>query len=501
MKNERFFELLVNIDDDLIERAQNSKQENKSKTTVFFKWASIAASFCLVFGLSLAVIIQIINNLSDDDPSIGVDPPSVDIGELPSDDTEPPTDNGPPKASTIVSSDKITGKQELVLGNIQSSSMADGDIYSSGFYIQTVVEANVIEVLPDLYYMPNSQKQYHIARLSVIDSIRGEGIPSEIYLRFPYYEADIFDGYDTFIFSLRQVGIENYMMINEGKKEVAYFSDMFEVYIVDDLGYGSVIAFNDGMVDDSFFKKATHFIKDGFKIFTGLDYPVTYESTVEEAKENVKKLAAEWEEGIFLSTVDCNYKTAKDVFVSEEAEKIKDCVLPNGTNVFMQEIHVRNDRVVATYTRIINGFVTDEKIVLNGYTGENGNVESDVTYSPDDLSSIPDIGKVLEKLDLSKLTPPHIEMTDSLEFRYCQANGYYRRVENEDKIYGIIRIVWNYRYGEDSAAISVMLDDCYYLYDNEGNGVLCERDELKKIIGNDSLILDFEYNEPIIADI
>ncbi len=477
MKNERFLELIGNIDDDLIERADNTKEKSNGKIILLFKRISVAASFCVFFGLILTAIIHISINYFDNQS------------------TSP--NHIPPTVSTILSSDKVTGKQEISIGDIQSNTMSNLCPHPTGFYIQTVVEAMVVEVLPDTYYMADSQKQYHIARLSIIDSIRGEGLPSEIYLRFPYYEANIFDGYDTFIFSLKQVGIKNYMMINENKKEVSYFSNMFEVYRIDDLGYGSVIAFNDGRFDSSFFTKTTHFIENGFKIYSGTKYPVAYGDNIEIAKENIRKFAAEWEVG-FLSEYDCNYKTETDVFVSEEAEMVKDYVTPNGTNVFMQEIFVREDRVIAVYTRIINGFVTEERITLNGYTGENGNVKSGIAYSEDDLLSIPDVSEALEKLDLSKLTPPHTEITDFLELRYCQAKGYYRRSESQDKTYGIIRIVWYYHYSKYQG--SILRDDCYYLYDNEGNGIVCEREELKKIIGDDSLILDFEYNSPLMTN-
>ena len=479
MKNERFLELLGNIDDDLIERADNTEEKSNDKIILLFKRISVVASFCLFFGLILTAIIHIsINYFGNQSTS--------------------PT-HIPPTVSTIISSDKVTGKQEISIGEIQSNTMSDLSLHPTGFHIQTVVEATVVEVFPDIYYMPDSQMQYHVARLSIIDSIRAEGLPSEIYLRFPYYEANIFDGYDTFIFSLKQVGIKNYMMINENKKEASYFSNMFEVYRVNDLGYGSVIAFNDGKLDSSFFTKTTHFIENGFKIYSGTKYPVAYGDTIEVAKENIKRFAAEWEVGVFLSEADCNYKTETDVFLSKEAETVKDYVTPDGTNVFMQEIHVTEDRVIAVYTRIINGFATEERITLNGYSGENGNVKSTVAYSADDILSIPDVSEALEKLDLSKLTPPHTEITDYLELKYCQAKGYYRRSESQDKTYGIIRIVWYYHYSKYQG--SILRDDCYYLYDNEGNGIVCEREELRNIIGEDSLILDFEYNSPIMIDV
>ena len=40
----------------------------------------------------------------------------------------------------------------------------------------------------------------------------------------------------------------------------------------------------------------------------------------------------------------------------------------------MQEIYKHKDGVVATYTRVINGFMTEEKVTVNAYDGENATV-------------------------------------------------------------------------------------------------------------------------------
>ena len=39
------------------------------------------------------------------------------------------------------------------------------------------------------------------------------------------------------------------------------------------------------------------------------------------------------------------------------------------------------------------------------------------------------------------------------------------------------------------------MDDCYYLYDQEGVGSVVERDGLKGLIGDDLIIARFNYNE------
>lgn len=322
-------------------------------------------------------------------------------------------------------------------------------------------------------------------------------------MRFPYYASDIFDEYDTFIFSLQQVGIENYMMINDAKREVTYFPHMFEVEMVNDLGYGSVIAFKDGRVDTSFFDKANHFKIVGY-IKTVLQdpslyfYPVSVDTTLDEAKKNIKELSHKSsEESMFVSNMPYDYITVDNIFISDDGKQIKSYLEPSEMSVFMQDIYRSEDRIIATYTRVINGFVTEETVTINGYTGANGNVnQSDTKYNENDLSKIPDIGKALEKIDLSELKPSHIEIVGGMNFKYSSAMGVYRKVG--DKVYGIVRILWYYTYPERMNGY--VMDDCYYLYDQDGNGSTVERDELKELIGNDYIIARFSYNEYIAFD-
>lgn len=486
MKKKEWNEGLNHLDPDLIEKHIEQKERLRQKKQkakgIWFRFGAIAACFLLI--ASAVIVVPMLRD-SDDNPIIN--PPNKDV----------------PSISTITNGNKITGKQELLYGDPSSGNEGEAEMIAPGFYINTVIQANVIEVLHDYYYTPNLSMRYLVARLSVVESIRGSGLPTEILLRFPYYASDIFDGYDTFIFSLQQVGVENYMMINDTKREVTYFPHMFEIEMVDDLGYGSVIAFKDGKVDASFFDKADHF-KIGGYITNALQdpslylYPVSFDTTLDKAKSNIKELAQKSsDESMFVSDTPCDYITVDDIFVSDEGKQIKNYLEPSELSVFMQEIYSREDRVVATYTRVINGFVTEEMVTINGYTGENGNVsQSDTRYAETDLTKIPNIGEALANMNLSELKPSHIVIVDGMNFKYSSAMGVYRKVG--EKVYGIIRVMWYYTYPERTNGY--IMDDCYYLYDQDGNGSIVERDELKELIGEDNIIARFSYNKHIAFD-
>lgn len=473
--------------------AKTGITRSKIKKPIAFRWRSYAAvAACFLIILSAVIVAPMLRgsgNLGDseDAPIINTDPPKIDL----------------PSISTIKGGYGITGKQELVYGDPSSGDEENAEMIAPGFYIKTVIQGNVIEVLPDYYYRPDSSTRYLVARVSVEESIRGNGLPQEILVRFPYYTADIFDGYDTFIFSLQQVGVENYMMINDTKREVAFFSHMFEPEMVNDLGYGSVIAFTGGKVDTGFFDRANHSDIGGYIASILQDpssylYPVGYDTTLDEAKTNIKELSQKSsEESMYVRDLPYDYLTADDIFISDEGKSVKSYLEPSEMSVFMQEIYPREDRIIAVYTRVINGFVTEEQITINGYTGENGNVSQGATgYNENDLTIIPNIGEALENIDLSELKPPHIEVIDGMHFKYAKARGVYRKVDG--KIYGIIRVVWSYTFPKYTNGY--VSDDCYYLYDQNGNGSIVERDELKAIIGDDNFILRFSYDSIIAMD-
>lgn len=476
MTNKEFYRELGNIDPKMIEAAAPAEKVQKKKKNTWVKWGALAACFALIISAAIGVPLLL------DSGSFG--------------DPLPPI-------STITGGSEITGKQEVIYGNPDTEASGNASMIAPGFYINTVVHANVVEVLPDQYYEPGSDTRYHVARLSVVEAIRGNGLPDEIFLRFPFYSADIFDGYDTFIFSLQQIGVENYMMINETKREVTYFSHMFVVEMVSDLGYGSVIAFRDGKVDTSFFDKANHFDVCGYisnilKNPSSFLYPVGHDTTLAEAKTNIIELSLKTEnESMFVSHLPCDYITAEDIFISDEGREARDYIKPSDMCVFMQQLYIREDRIIAEYTRVINGFLTDERITINGYTGENGNVlRNGQVYTAEDLAKIPNIGEAIAAMDLSKLTPPHTEIKNGMSLQYSIATGVYRKAGS--KIYGIVRVLWYYTY--PGIMYGYVRDDCYYLYDQEGNGSIVERNELRRLIGNDPIIASFAYGRYVVFD-
>jgi len=473
------FNAISKINDDLIDRSLNRKAHTTKSKGVWFRFGAIAACFTLIVTAIIAV------------------PKLRDPEDLPSNDV--------PAISVIKSGNSITGKQIIMYGSPSSANVGSADMIAPGFHIQTVIEAEVVEVLSDTYYYAALDYQpYHVAKLRVIDQIRGSGLPEEIYMRYPFYDTTVFDGYERFIMSLTQVGIDNYALINETQNRVDYFPNMFGV-LTGDIGYGSVIAFNDGEVDDSFWEKTDYLVSKiprGKRLFEQLldsprseFYPAARNTTIGEVKSNIVELAAD-KENWRVSTNIYNYVTADDVFISDEAKEIRTYLEPSETDAFVCYLTLSEERVIAEYTRIINGFRTDEVILINGDDGEKGNVsKSGVIYTEEDLSQIPDIGEAIAAINLSELEAPHIEISNEMKLAYSNAFGIYRNIDGN--VYGIIRVMWYFNSPYNKNAY--LVDYMYYLYDEDGNGSIIERDALKELIGEDVFIQSFPYGSMVPA--
>ena len=224
------------------------------------------------------------------------------------------------------------------------------------------------------------------------------------------------------------------------------------------------------------------------------NFPASRNSTVYEVKKNIRALVKKWDEEtadrVYVIKPFYDYYTAEDVFISDEGKEIQGYI-NDEANCFTQRITINDDRILAQFTRIINGFITDERISVNGYSGDNGNVlREGGIYSAEEISNTPDIGSVIEKLNLAEIEPPHIDAPDKTKYKGSVAKGFYRKIDG--KTYGIIRILWYYNdlLLSDNMYADVV-DHLYYLYDSEGNVSIVERDDLREMIGKDAIVDGF----------
>ena len=538
MNKQQFNEALCFIDADIVDGYIQQKDALKAaaaRKNMWLRVGAVAACFCVM----VAAIVALPMMLRDDPPPVVVDdttPADTTTDTAPPADTTAPiviTDpNTPPKAPILDDHGIISGPPSLMIDNPAppdddpwTDYLSNYYRYNYDFYARIVVEAKVIEVLPDIYYMPDEETSYHVVRLEILDEIHGEGLPKEIYYTYAKYDETIFDGYDTFIFSLEQIGIENYVLINKTQGKVEFFPQMFSgCSPATDPIKGTVIAFSDGVLDVNFWRTLTSDEIREWKSVLGTEdyyinrdyvedtseknyYPARLGDTVQTVKQRIIDTIAlhkasettPYTPAFNFNRSNPSYVTAEQIFTSEARKQLLEYVSPSENNVFYYDLNVGYGKYLdMTFYRIIHGCETYEEI----YMGKSEIVyKSDATkdpnfndiydtYTPEQLQNVPDISYVINNLDLSALTPPHITLDENTTFRSCKAKGWYRCVNG--KVYGIIRIYWQYDYENGTDPKGYIRDDMYYLYDSDGNGRIVERDELRAVIGNDK-IYNFDY--------
>ena len=451
MNAKEWNEGLNNIDPSLLEEYLKQKEKAKKAPGSALRILAVATAAALL--VAGAVFISPLLHRG----SSGQETESGEVDTFPESPSLPVAPLGLPGSAVMATGEKTFGTE--VRG---SSGMAE--IAAPGFRIRTVVEAEVTEIFPDEFTVPGQYYhdgvKYHIARLKITRRIVGNGLPDEIFLRFPSSYSGAFDGYDCFIFSLSQVGIENFLMTDTGKNEAAYFPNMFECW--GGLKYGAVIAFRDGRLAEDFWQQKGPVSWDVNILLDDPErrhFPAGHGTTPDEAAENILRLYSDGDsEYVFRGITD--YVTAEDIFTTDEAEKIKDRFEPGSGSCYSHTLHMYSSQSPAvTYTRVIGGIPTEERIILGGERGDV--VFYGSRYSDEDLSSLPDIGSVITSLDLTSLTPPHLDPSLTGEPSFIRANGFYRK--SADGVIPVIRIVWKF-YRENC----YYADDLYCVFDSAG---------------------------------
>lgn len=473
MKERDFQAGLNQLDCSLVERhlkdIQRLEGERRSRK---LRLVALAACFCLVLGSVLTL------PLLREEPQGAFSDNSADTSSAELDNP-----NDPPAVGSVILGDAVTGTQSVTVGRTEIGEAALDMAYPY-FPVGIIVEACVVEVLPDVYVDSGGTRTYWVAKLKILDVIRGENLPETIYFRFRYqeppfyqipgktYERDLFDGYSSMILSLEQEGIENYMLINKDQGRAEYFPDMFCLDGVDLPDYGSIIPFVE--------RRATYDLWD----MIPHPCPAKIGDSVEQVKKKVRDMIAE-EDGYLPP---CRYVTAEDVFVTEEGKEIRRLVASQNGNVFAHRLLFGGDEPVVQYHRLVNGVPTEEWIAVTP-----GKVtRSQIQFTREELEALPDIGTAVATLDVSKLAPPHVSLLEGDRLQGYNVQGFYRVADGE--IYGILRVIWVYR----RKAEGYLQDDCYFLYDCHGNARTVEREELRELLGDDILIGRFSY-EPFMV--
>lgn len=441
MRGDELLDILEYIDPALIERA-----DRKPKTP-WLRWTAVAACLAVVIGLCTLFLPR------EEQTPTRTPLPTIDL------------------INHTVNPEKLTGAQVLGTPGFNTNTGVSYRPPIFQFWSNLVVEAKVVQVLPDEYWDPMNNTTYHIIQMETMEGLLGKDLPKEFYFRLSVWMSAELDRFDSLILSMSQVGIENYLLYNKTTKTGEAFSLLFEAYDERRPHYGSVIAFSDGVVDMSLWELEDWHVGD---------------SAVEEMRgltvEDIKGRVPDNTERI-IEIGNLYVRTQADFGGSSIYEYVNP--FENGTFA-----HVYDSRLsTVRYCRLINGFMTTEQILVT----EDAVIRNGEAFTGEDLAALPDLGGLMATLNLDGMTPPHMDYYEQMDVRLWRngATGKYMKVDGQ--VYGIVKVTWQFLANGVYDVTCSYYDALYYLVSADGSYRTAERAELEQLVGEDPLILDPEY--------
>lgn len=364
-----------------------------------------------------------------------------------------------------------------------------GTYYPFEYTCGITVVAKLEEVLPDLYSSVSgcafSAGSYNIMKFKILEVVYGENIPEEIYYLIPkHLDTDLFE-YDALLLSIEQYGFESVPLVNISKMQMEVFPILFQTADAGgDPEMGEVIAFKNGVIDRGLWEKSGwnyaskyHLPENGAMPYF---FPVKIGDTLEGAVSYIRECFDNWKGVKPYSGI---VRTAD--FEGEDFQKLLAYVEPFENGVYMQRGYDPRSKS-SFYTRMLGGFYTNDEVYLSVY---NKKAEfRGEQYTQEELSRIPDLAQLISSLDLKKITPPHTPGYEKLDMIGRSVSGRY--IKNNGKVYGCVKITWQMR-TEDG--YHDYFDDIYILVQSDGSYREVSRYEIKKHIGDDAFISNYQY--------
>lgn len=268
------------------------------------------------------------------------------------------------------------------------------------------------------------------------------------------------------------------MLVNQTTRTMEAFSLLFEVYNYYSPHYGSVVAFTDGILDVSLWDQkgwgiGEYYVQKILEADPWLHFPASEGSTPADTKATILEWIGDSEWVHYM-----NVETWADF----PEHTVFDYVKPFENGVFA---HRYLGDTSVRYTRLINGFHTTESILIKDgtvtYEGE--------AFTQADLAAVPDLGAMIQNLDLDALEQPHAAYYEGRDVRLWRygATGKYAKVDGQ--IYGIVKVTWHYLqngvYGIDISYYDAM----YYLVSADGSYRTASWEELQALLGADDFLV------------
>ena len=497
MKQNEFLDGVSNITLDVVERfismdnrLQTGTSRAKSKR-MWLRFAAAAACLAIIAGA-----IFVLPMLRGDEP-----------GEIPNTGTTndpitifPPNDDHTPIIfDATVLPQQLTGSSlEFLIGT--STALQDGayaDPPQFAFSTGIAVKTKVVQNYPDVYYKLDTSfayrpNAYRLIQMETVEVISGENVPRYFLYLIPEYVYVDMSVYDSLLISMSQLGMENYVLKNVTQNQIEWFELPIFADYQDEPELGNIIAFSDGIFDESLWQNYTWLYGYQFGSYY-LDHPEAgdlvvgrgdSESTVISA---IKKQYAKWcgENYQAPSVKTLNFKT-------QAAKDAIEYVKPFVNGVFSQYYTPYSNELI--FRRYINGCQTEETVRIDLLTEKV--TYSEVRYTEEDMKQMENISAHLSQKATEYTeqlpNPPHIDPAGK-KLLCLSLHAWYVKVDG--KLYGVIKTAWRYQEQEDWYI--QYYDDAYVLYDmSSGTATDISRDALVKIVGTRNVYMG-EYGTGI----
>lgn len=469
MMREDLLEAIGAADDTLLERSERRTYYTK-------KCILSVTAACLALIICAGIFMRSPQQSPAEEPTVNIDTPE--------EHTVPKINTAIPLVHQI-----LPGKinRNVVQGNSYKSAFGiSANIhYTQGpeyqFIRAITVEARVVEVLPDRYWYEGrngTDSGYRILRLKILDVIVGSNVPQEIFYLLPSNLDPNLMEYDSLILNMKQLGLENYLMINRTQQRAETFSFMFgqDKYAPE---CGAFLAFKDGKLDTGLWEKdgwnyrnwGPILVSGGTTAHTDcISYPGKINRDLAQTKQAILD-QQEYMQGKLYGT-DFTEVVTSSYFEWPESKEALEYIYSFENGTFRQEgLVAKDDYMNMCFTRLIDGVPTDEIISITR-TKKDGVITESVYYSEKryfqaEIENLPDLHSVLENIEQYV---PEKYSGDLFSAHFCGASGRYQK--KDGRIVGLVTIYWgNPNYEEPKGPT-----DQYVLYISEITTITIELD-------------------------
>ncbi|MBR4864337.1 MAG: hypothetical protein IKU07_07165 [Oscillospiraceae bacterium] len=329
------------------------------------------------------------------------------------------------------------------------------------FVYSEVVEAKITEILPDTYTVPKEilgGNRWHILKMQTLDIVIGKNMPRAFYLMLPEHYSTELSAFDSFIIAMHQRSLDEYTLINTNQCRYESFSPIFmpssgspaagevqSAISTSDCTF-SILPLRNGFLDASIWDEDMWHAENYAKKLLSREsvFPVKYGYSRLAAK--IAILAYREKNRQYLRPFNGRFFSWKDY--PTEAVDFAARFLPFEDGTYSQSLSFSNYKGRTEYTRVVNGFVTNERHIVN----ENGTTEeSAVVFTEADIDKLPDLTAVLK----ATLAEKPEGCTDTTTLSEVRA-GYHKDGET---LFGYIRVAWGDRNKEVAAKNLIIHSD------------------------------------------